>query len=63
MTEYGSIRIEKKLFDAISKLADETNRTNVGMVKEMFEAYIRSSPVAGRVEGDKVIWGNDCERE
>ena len=63
MTEYKMVAVEKKLFEAVSKLAAETHRTKSGMVREMFEWYIRSIPVAGRVEGDKVIWGNDCERE
>ena len=63
MTEYQMIAVEKKLHEAISKLAKDTHRTNGGMVREMFEAYIRSIPVAGKIDGDRVVWGTDTGRE
>ena len=63
MPEYGMIRMDKQLFDAVSKLAKETHRTNGGMVREMFEAYVRSIPVTGKVEDGRVVWGSDTWKE
>jgi predicted DNA-binding protein len=63
MTEYKMIAVETKLHDSISKLAKETHRTNGGMVREMFEWYIRSIPVTGKVEDGRVVWGSDTGSE
>jgi len=63
MAEYEAIRIKEDLFKSISKLAEETHRTKAGMVREMFEWYIRSIPVTGKVEDGRVVWGSDTGSE
>lgn len=61
--EQRTIALEPKLYEAISKLANETNRTRGGMIREMFEAYIRAIPVIGRVSDDRVTFSNTTGSE
>ena len=56
---YKAIAIEESLFDKITALARATNRTNGGMVKEMFSQYVLNIPLVGKIEDGKIILRDD----
>ena len=56
---HKNIGIEESLYDKIVALARATNRTNGGMVKELFSQYILNIPLAGKIEDGKVILRDD----
>lgn len=56
---YKHIALEVELFDQITALARATNRTNGMMVKELFDHYVRTIPLAGKIEDGKVILRDD----
>jgi hypothetical protein len=55
MVDHKNIAVPPELHQMISDLADATNRSIMGMVKEMYESYIRSIPVVGRISDGKVL--------
>lgn len=58
-TEFIPIRVEPELKARLAAAASFEGVT----ISEMIRRLIRSTPVIGRVEGERVIWGDDTERE
>ena len=56
---YKAIAIEESLFEKITALARATNRTNGGMVKELFSQYVLNIPLVGKIEDGKIILRDD----
>ena len=59
---YKAIAIEESLFEKITALARATNRTNGMMVKELFDHYVRTIPLVGKIEDGKVVF-DECSKE